>query len=90
LFFILDGLILRPFPSNDEEMMQTAGEQEIRRWREAEALAALQAARRSRNEGNIRKAKSIIEVRERQEMLGLGISKFRYFKFDFLIVISLF
>jgi hypothetical protein len=35
---------------------------EVREWREAEALAALNAARRSRADGNVRKARSIIEV----------------------------
>lgn len=56
-----EGLIVRPTSEVEEADDQHHRLGEVREWREAEALAALNAARRSRADGNVRKARSIIE-----------------------------
>uniref|UniRef100_A0A914HC09 protein adenylyltransferase n=1 Tax=Globodera rostochiensis TaxID=31243 RepID=A0A914HC09_GLORO len=53
-----DGVIVRPPPDSAEV---ESCSKEVRQWREREAVAALQAAKRSRWEGNMRRARSIIE-----------------------------
>uniref|UniRef100_A0A183CKL7 Periplasmic heavy metal sensor n=1 Tax=Globodera pallida TaxID=36090 RepID=A0A183CKL7_GLOPA len=45
---------------NLELQVERLTQQEVRQWREREAVAALQAAKRSRLEGNMRRARSII------------------------------
>ncbi|KAL3118132.1 hypothetical protein niasHT_001906 [Heterodera trifolii] len=53
-----DAVIVRP-PSDSADVESCTAE--VRQWREREAVAALSAAKRSRWEGNLRKARSIIE-----------------------------